>query len=157
MKWGDQDPYQHANNTVYFKYQESARLGFFRRLLGEVDAGAMDKDAYMGGTGIGPILSDTYCKFKFPLTYPDKLLVGATIKQGDWSKDRYKLSHAIWSLQHGRVVSEGYGTVVSYDYSKGKVVDMPEPLVHAIERLHQKDSLHLLNDHTVTSPDFSDV
>ena len=30
--WGEMDSYRHVNNVVYFRYFESARLEYFRRL-----------------------------------------------------------------------------------------------------------------------------
>jgi acyl-CoA thioester hydrolase len=143
VKWGELDAYQHVNNTVYLKYQEVARLRYFSYLLKEVDPEKFDIEKFSNGTGIGPIMSDTYCAFKFPLTVPDKVLVGSTILKGDLHDDRYKLTHSIWSLRHQRVVADGYGTVVSYDFSKMKSCKMPAQLVHAIEKVQLRDSLHL--------------
>ena len=41
-----------------------------------------DKEGFHKGTNVGPILSDTYCRFKFPLKYPDRVLIGSTILTG---------------------------------------------------------------------------
>jgi acyl-CoA thioester hydrolase len=35
MRWADQDPYGHVNNTLYFAYLEQARVDVFFRLAGE--------------------------------------------------------------------------------------------------------------------------
>eukprot|EP00601_Ochromonadales_sp_CCMP2298_P000610 CAMPEP_0173173458 /NCGR_PEP_ID=MMETSP1141-20130122/2841_1 /TAXON_ID=483371 /ORGANISM="non described non described, Strain CCMP2298" /LENGTH=178 /DNA_ID=CAMNT_0014095539 /DNA_START=45 /DNA_END=584 /DNA_ORIENTATION=- len=143
VKWGDMDAYQHVNNCMYLKYQEVSRLRYFSLILKEVDPTKFNAKAFSNGTGVGPILSDTYCKFIYPLTFPDMILVGCTIEQGDLSKNRYKLTHAVWSMQHQRVVSEGFGTVVSYDFPNKKVADVPEQLVKAIGVVQARDSLHL--------------
>jgi acyl-CoA thioester hydrolase len=155
VKWGDMDAYQHVNNCVYFKYQEVARLRYFAVALAHTDPAEFDRESYITGTGIGPIMSDTYCSFRFPLTAPDKLLVGSTIVKGDLASDRYKLTHAIWSLRHKRVVSEGYGTVVSYDYVKHKVCEIPEPMRKAIDVVQQLDSEHL-HDKLAAEKDMED-
>ena len=143
VKWGDMDAYQHVNNCTYFKYQEVARLRYFAFLLNNVDTKVFDAKKFISGTGVGPILSDTYCNFKLPLTAPDKILVGATILDGDLSQDRYKLTHSVWSLKYNRVVAEGFGTVVSYDFANKKSCDIPLPMIHAIEKVQSLDSLHL--------------
>eukprot|EP01034_Spumella_vulgaris_P044662 gene44662-55576_t len=75
--------------------------------------------------------------------FPDKILIGSTIAPGDLHKDRYKLSHSIWSLKHNRVVAEGYGTVVSYDFANSRSCDFPPALVRSIEAVQALDSLHL--------------
>lgn len=155
VKWGEQDAYQHVNNTVYFKYQEVARLRYFAVILNQINPGEFDTKSFSNGTGIGPIMSDTYCTFKVPLTVPDKLLVGSTIAKDDLHKDRYKLSHSIWSISHNRVVAEGYGTVVSYDFKNKKSVEIPAPLLKAIHKVQTFDSLHL-HDAIVANKDLED-
>src|ERR1041384_6854049 len=68
--WGEMDSYRHVNNAVYFRYFESARLEYFRR---------MDWFAYEEQTGIGPILAATQARFRRPVTYPDTIAIGARI------------------------------------------------------------------------------
>lgn len=155
VKWGEMDAYQHVNNTVYFKYQEVARLRYFGVLLSHTHAHEFDAKSFSNGTGIGPILSDTYCTFKMPLTVPDKLLVGSTIGKDDLHKDRYKLSHSVWSIKHNRVVAEGYGTVVSYDFKNKRPCEIPEPLLRAIHKVQSLDSLDM-HDNIVANKDLED-
>jgi len=62
VAWGEMDAFQHVNNVVYFKYFESARINYFE------ETGI---NAHMQTTGVGPILGNTQCRFKAPLTYPD--------------------------------------------------------------------------------------
>ena len=155
VKWGEMDAYQHVNNTVYFKYQEVARLRYFALLMKEINPTEFDVQKFMNGTGVGPIMSDTYCSFKLPLTMPDKLLVGSSVYKGDLSKDRYKLSHMVWSTKYNRVVAEGFGTVVSYDFVNKKSVDIPQPILKAIDQLQLRDSVHL-HDSIVAKKDLED-
>jgi acyl-CoA thioester hydrolase len=155
VKWGDMDAYQHVNNTVYFKYQEVARLRYFGVLMSHIKSSEFDTKSFMNGTGIGPIMSDTYCQFKLPLEAPDKLLVGSSILNNDITKDRYKLSHAVWSMKHKRVVAEGFGTVVSYDFKNKRACDIPEPLVRAIAKV-QAGNLEHLHDAIAANKDLED-
>src|SRR5438132_11153085 len=90
--WGEMDSYRHVNNVVYFRYFESARLEYFRRL----DWFAFEKE-----TGVSPILAATQARFRKPLTYPDTIHVGARVVAV--AEDRFTLDHLIVSLQHGVV------------------------------------------------------
>src|ERR1700723_3482018 len=54
VAWGEMDFYRHVNNTVYFRYFESARLEYFRRL------GWFE---YEEQTGVGPILQAASARF----------------------------------------------------------------------------------------------
>jgi acyl-CoA thioester hydrolase len=38
MRWGDMDANGHVNNTVYFRYMEQARIGWFDALVPEAEA-----------------------------------------------------------------------------------------------------------------------
>ena len=65
---------------VYFKYQEASRLKFLALLMENIDK-SYDKEGFHKGTNVGPIplVSDTYCRFKFPFKDPDRVLIGSTI------------------------------------------------------------------------------
>jgi acyl-CoA thioester hydrolase len=124
VAWGDMDSYRHVNNVVYFRYFENARLEYFRRL----DWAALEKD-----TGIGPILASTQARFRKPLTYPDVILIGARMKE--IGRDRLTLEHRIVSRGLGAVVTEGEGTIVTYDYVRGVKAPAPDELRRRIAAL----------------------
>ena len=67
--------------SVYFKYQEASHLKFLGLFMENIDK-SYDKEGFHKGTNVGPILSDTYCRFKFLLKYPDRVIIGSTILNG---------------------------------------------------------------------------
>ena len=60
IRWGDMDAMGHVNNTVYFRYMEQARIGWFDALIPE--AGAWKY------TGI--VIVNASCHYRRPITYP---------------------------------------------------------------------------------------
>jgi acyl-CoA thioester hydrolase len=122
--WGEMDSYRHVNNVVYFRYFESARLEYFRRL---------DWFEYEKQTGIGPILAATQARYRKPLTYPDTISVGARIS--NVGADRCTMQYLLVSHRLQAVAAEGQGTIVTFHYSEGKKVPMPEVLRRRIEQL----------------------
>src|SRR5260370_15733897 len=84
--WGEMDSYRHVNNVVYFRYFESARLEYFRR---------MGWFEYEDETGIGPILAATQARFRRPLTYPDTIWVGSRISE--IGEDRMTMDYSLVS------------------------------------------------------------
>lgn len=124
VAWGDMDSFRHVNNTVYFRYFENARLEYFRRL---------DWDSIQAATGVGPILHSTQARFRLPLTYPDTIRIGARVKE--LGTDRFTLEHRITSQRVAGVVTEGTGTVVSFDYVRGQKAPFPVELRRRIEAL----------------------
>src|SRR5205807_5731796 len=70
VQWGDQDSFGHVNNTIYFRWFESARIAYLER----IGQGQM-----MNRVGLGPILAAINCNYRKQLKYPDTLLIGAKI------------------------------------------------------------------------------
>jgi acyl-CoA thioester hydrolase len=124
VAWGDMDSYRHVNNVVYFRYFENARLEYFRRL---------DWFAFEQQTGVGPILAATQARFRRPLTYPDRIAVGARI--ASLAEDRCTMEYRLVSQQLNAVAAEGQGTIVTYHYERGEKVPMPEELRRRIAEL----------------------
>lgn len=117
VAWGDMDAMGHVNNTVYFRYFETARIRCFEEL-------ARDPAGDLGG--VGPIVHTASCRFRIPLTYPDTVTVGAGI--GDIEDDRYVMRHRAVSHRHGAVAAEGDTLVVAFDYAAGTKAPIPEAL-----------------------------
>jgi acyl-CoA thioester hydrolase len=143
VQWGEMDAFQHVNNVVYFKYQESSRIRFFRAITDEINDSTFDADAFHRGIGLGPILSDTSVKFIYPLVAPDTVLVGAQAHMLEASSSRFLIKHSVWSLALNRVVAEGTGTVASFNYSTGKSQPFDPLVIAAIHGLADKNCSHL--------------
>lgn len=124
VAWGEMDAFQHVNNIIYFRYFESGRIAYFER------AGLMQE---MAESGIGPILASASCKFKFPLTYPDRVLVGTRV--GEIGTDRFVMYYRIVSTRHDRVSAEGDGVIVSYDYRMKQKTELPAAVRNRIEAM----------------------
>jgi acyl-CoA thioester hydrolase len=122
--WGEMDSYQHVNNVVYFRYFENARLAYVE---------ALRWPEFEEVTGIGPILAATQARFKRALTYPDTIAIGTRLHS--LLEDRFLIEHLIISERQGAVVTEGQGTVVSYNYREGHKIPMPAELIERIREL----------------------
>lgn len=121
VAWGEMDSMGHVNNIVYFRYIESARIAYFEKtnLIG-----------YMTETGIGPILGEISCKFKIPLSYPDKVVIGAKVVSIE--EDRFTMHHIVFSTNHQKVAAEGDGVIVAFNYRERKKVAVPEVVRQSI-------------------------
>ncbi len=117
IQWGEMDAYGHVNNTVFFRFFESARIAFLERcgFLQSYDE-----------LKIGAILHSTSCRFRRPLFYPDTVLVGARADAID--SDRFVMAYRVFSTAQNTVAADGEGTVVSFDYGERSKVELP-PMV----------------------------
>jgi acyl-CoA thioester hydrolase len=124
VQWGDMDAYGHLNNTVFFRYFESARMAYFER-CGFTKSHIDDR--------IGAILHSTSCRFRLPLFYPDKVEVGVRVSK--ILPDRFTMEYTVVSLGNHKVAAEGTAIIVSFDYKEGKKAAVPEIVVQRVVEL----------------------
>jgi len=60
IRWGDMDAMGHVNNTVYFRYMEQARIGWFESLVPRGEA----------WSGMSIVIVNASCNFRKPINYP---------------------------------------------------------------------------------------
>jgi acyl-CoA thioester hydrolase len=131
VQWGDQDAFQHVNNVVYFRWYESGRIAYSRRV------------GLMGGDrddGIGPILAATSNHYRKQITFPDTVHIGVrVVKIG---RSSLAMEHVIVSESLGAIAAEGTSTLVVFDYRANRPHPVPEPIRRAIESLEGKSFRH---------------
>lgn len=123
VRWGDIDMLGHVNNTNYFRYCEEGRVNFFtdsqiRAALGE------DK--------LGFVVAYIDCKFKFPVTYPDNLIVATKVEK--ISKDRFTLSQIIYSENHQKVAAKSESIIVSFSHELQSKINLPSTALTLLEK-----------------------
>jgi acyl-CoA thioester hydrolase len=127
VAWGDMDSFGHVNNVVYFSYFERARVelltrvGWFRQ---------------MDDLKVGPIVASTAAKYRKPLRYPDRLLIGARVSE--MSTDRVTIEHAVWSTQWQAIAADGPAVVVNFDYANGRKAALSEDLMNRLAQLSRE-------------------
>ncbi|HEY3075135.1 MAG TPA: thioesterase family protein [Burkholderiales bacterium] len=111
IRWGDMDAMGHVNNTVYFRYMEQARIGWFDTLVPRGEA--------WKATGI--VIANASCNFKRAINYPGtvdvQVFVGAP--GGSSVPTFYELS------VNGELYADGAATVVFIDMERQKPVRIP--------------------------------
>lgn len=122
VAWGDMDAFGHVNNVKYMRYFESARVKYFEGLL--IGEGAKNP--------IQPILASITANFKTPVVYPDTI----TVKMGV-----SKIGNTSLQMQcemynkEGKLVLEGYCTIVMFDFRTSQPSAVPEAVRKFIESL----------------------
>ena len=124
VQWGDQDLFGHVNNTVYFRWYESARIAYLDRI------GVSDM---MERERVGPILAAICCNYRRQLNFPDTVEIGSRITR--IGRSSAVMSHAIWSQQQRALVADGESTIVTFDYQAQRPVPVPDSIREAIETL----------------------
>jgi acyl-CoA thioester hydrolase len=121
IRWGDMDAMGHVNNTIYFRYMESARIAWF-------DSIGMLPDPRASG----PVIVNASCTFLKQLVYPGDIEVRTYAGQPGRS------SFETWvEIRRGddaeAVYAEGQAKVVWVDYAAEKSLPLPAAMRRLIE------------------------
>jgi len=125
VQWGDVDRMQHVNNVVFFRWMETARTSYFEEIAFETHVG---KDVY-------PILASIRCEYRAQLRYPDVIRVECSIVR--LGKSSATHVYRVVSERAGggdKIVAEGEGTWVCFDYGAQRSTPLTDALVAAMER-----------------------
>ena len=118
VRWGDMDSFQHVNNTVYFTWFECSRIAYFQRI------------GFTTPEGVGPILAQTECRFRRPVTFPDTVVIRAGVTE--LAADSFTMAYRVESEASGGLVATGAGRVVSFDYVAGRRAPLPAAVREAL-------------------------
>ena len=129
VQWGEMDAYGHVNNTVLFRYFESARVEYLAK-CGFLRSWEEDR--------VGAILHSTGCRFRRPLYHPDTAIVGA--RAVEMAEDRFTMEYQVTSEVSGELAAEGAGVVVSYDYEARRKCPIPAGVAATIRALEGWDA-----------------
>ena len=101
IRWGDMDAMGHVNNTVYFRYMEQARIGWFEALVPKAEAWGE----------ISIVVVNASCNFQRPINYPGtvEVRVYAAPPGGSSVQTFYELKI------NNEIYADGAATVVFID------------------------------------------
>ena len=114
VQWGNMDAAQHVNNTVYLRWMESARVEMFRIMQG----------GDFKSSKIVPILAWQDCKYIFPVTFPDTVIINLDIIE--LMEDSVLCEGKIYSTAHNRIVAISKSSLKAYDSEALKKHDFPD-------------------------------
>jgi len=114
VQWGDMDAAQHVNNTVYLRWIESARIAMFQKM----------SDSALEFKKIVPILAWQDCKYIFPVTYPDTIVVRLDVIE--LFENRVLCEGKIYSKTHKRIVALSKSLLMAYDMEGLKKHPFPQ-------------------------------
>lgn len=112
VRWGDMDAMGHVNNTVYFRYMEQARIGWFDALVPQQEA--------WQATGI--VIVSASCNFRKPINYPGTVEVKVFVGEPGGSSVptfyELRVAHELYA--------DGAAVVVFIDMRSQKPLRVPE-------------------------------
>jgi acyl-CoA thioester hydrolase len=114
LRWGDMDAMGHVNNTVYFRFMEQARIGWFEGLVPRGEA----------WTGTGIVIANASCNFRRPLNYPGTVEVKVYVAPPGGSSVATFYELAL----DDELYADGAALVVFVDMARQKPMRIPETI-----------------------------
>jgi acyl-CoA thioester hydrolase len=127
VAWGEMDALGHVNNTIYFRYFESARVAYLTK-INFIDPAA--------NNGVGSILASTQCDFRKALAYPDTVEIGARVTE--IGADRFIMEYRVVSHRLQKIAADGKGIIVAYNYREKRKADLPEVIRQNIQAVENR-------------------
>ena len=120
IRWGDMDAMGHVNNTVYFRYFETARIAWFDQIACTPDP-----------AGEGPVIVNADCSFLKQLKYPGEIEVTTLV--GPPGRSSFQMTHQIRLVGPEGVASqihaEGGAQVVWVNFPAEKSIPLPAAIL----------------------------
>lgn len=128
IQWGDQDALAHVNNVIYFRWWETSRVTYAKRI------GMFGGDTFPpDGPRNGSVLAGIQCNFRKQLTWPDSVQVGSRIKRVGNSS--LEIEHRLLSASVDGLIADAVSTMVAFDFDQQKTVRVSDEIRAAIREL----------------------
>ena len=125
VRFGDLDAMQHMNNVEFLRFFETARIDYIRSILPDHAPG--QRNAF------GFIFAECHIAYRAPAHYNEE--IRTFIRPAELKRSSIKLEFEMRVDADDRLVAEGWGTLVGYDYEEGKAHPIPEAFRERVEPL----------------------
>jgi acyl-CoA thioester hydrolase len=117
VRFGDLDAMRHLNNVVFLRYFETARINYMNSISDDHDP--VDRER-----GFGMIFASCHIDYRSPGHFDED--VDIRVRPAEIGTKSLKLE---FEMRVGeRLLAEGYGVLVGYDYANQRSAVLPEAL-----------------------------
>lgn len=121
VRFGDLDAMRHVNNVAFLTFFEDARIQYITGLLGNDPTTRR---------GFGLIFAECRINYRAPAFFDEE--IRTCIRPGELGRSSARLEFAMFAVGDDRLLAEGYGTVVGYDYAAGRSMPLPDAFKAAL-------------------------
>lgn len=123
VRFGDLDAMRHLNNVVFLRYFETARIAYLREIVPSHDPAHPEQDAF------GLIFAECHINYRSPVLFDEEVAITCSIANVKRSSFRVEFDMRVGS----RLVAEGYGVLVGFDYAAQGAAQLPDALRETLE------------------------
>ena len=124
VRFGDLDAMQHMNNVEFLRFFETARIEFLKRLVPEHTPTQRRE--------FGFIFAECRIAYRSPAFYDEA--IRTEIRPGRIGRSSLRLDFEMRAEGDERLVAEGHGVLVGYDYASETSRPLPDALRERLER-----------------------
>jgi acyl-CoA thioester hydrolase len=122
VRFGDLDAMGHLNNVAFLQFFESARIAFLKELIPEHDP--------TDPSDFGLIFAECKINYRSPAFFEED--IATRVRPSTLARSSFRVEFEMRSERDDRLLAEGYGVLVGYDYAGGKAAALPERAREAI-------------------------
>jgi acyl-CoA thioester hydrolase len=123
VRFGDLDAMQHMNNVEFLRFFETARIEWIATVAPE--------HTPTSRSAFGFIFAECHIAYRAPAFYGDDLRT--FIWPQELKRSSIRLGFEMRVEGDDRLVADGWGTLVGYDYEAGRAQPVPDELRERIE------------------------
>jgi acyl-CoA thioester hydrolase len=117
VRFGDLDAMKHLNNVVFLRYFETARINYLNALMDS-------HDPVNRAAGFGFIFASCTIDYRSPAHFDEEVAI--RVRPADVGTKSLKLEFEMAVGE--RLIAEGHGILVGYDYESSQTVPLPDAL-----------------------------
>ena len=121
VRFGDLDAMKHVNNVAFLTFFEDARIQYIAGLVG---------DDPLKRSDFGLIFAECKINYRAPAFYGEA--IRTSVRAGEIARSSARLEFVMHTVGDERLLAEGYGVVVGYDYAAGRSMPLPESFKAAL-------------------------
>ncbi len=118
VRFGDLDAMAHMNNVEFLRFFETARIAWIQAV--------MPDHAPTSRQDFGFIFAECHIAYRSPAFFDETLRTW--IEPGELRRSSVRLDFTMRAEGDGRLVAEGWGVLVGYDYAAGRPKPLPDDL-----------------------------
>ena len=123
VRFGDLDAMQHLNNVEFLRFFETARIDYMIQLSPE--------HAPTERRQFGFIFAECHISYRAPAFFGD--MIRTYVWPSELKRSSLRLAFEMRSEKDDRLVADGWGTLVGYDYGEGRPQPIPDVLRERVE------------------------
>jgi len=118
VRFGDLDAMRHLNNVVFLRYFETARIAYMRDLMPGHSPARPESDPF------GLIFAECHINYRSPAHYGED--IRTFIWPAELKRSSLRLAFEMRVEGDDRLVADGWGTLVGYDYGAAEPRPLPD-------------------------------